>query len=184
MLTPLQAFGIVQSCLVFWEVSIGLGNSIELISLNHVQQLQKACTFISRSNGKLTSAVCIRQRRPLFNHPVPDEMLRPFLISAPNAKSHPQSSFLGGDGPLYGLGHLFHLYDRRQLRTQSTLARYCCALLEHGTSFLSLSTILSENEVTRYLVSPMATHCRLRHHYRNLLIPDVHLPRDRPTDGT
>ena len=41
-----------------------------------------------------------------------------------------------------------------------------------------------QNEVTRYLVSPMATHCRLRHHYRNLLIPDVHLPRDRPTDVT
>lgn len=143
MLTPLQVFGIVQSCLVFWQVSIGLGNSIELISLNDVQQLQKACTFISRSNGKLTSAVCICQRRPLFNHPVPLEMLCPFLISTPNAKSHPQSSFLGGDGPLYGLGHLFHLYDRRQLRTQSTLARYCCALLEHGNKLLSLSRILS-----------------------------------------
>lgn len=41
MLTPLQVFGIVQSCLVFWEASIGLGNSIELINLNDVQQLQK-----------------------------------------------------------------------------------------------------------------------------------------------
>jgi hypothetical protein len=110
-------------------------------------------------------------------------MLCPFLISAPNAKSQPQSSFLGGDGPLYGLGHLFHLYDRRQLRTQSTLGRYCCALLEHGTSFVPFLEY-SQNEVTRYLVSPMATHCRLRHHYRNLLIPDVHLPRDRPTDVT
>jgi len=37
-----QVFGTVQSCLVFWQVSIGLGNSIELVSLNDVQQLQKA----------------------------------------------------------------------------------------------------------------------------------------------
>ena len=42
MLTPLQVFGVVQSCLVLWQVSIGLGNSIELVSLNDVQQLQKA----------------------------------------------------------------------------------------------------------------------------------------------
>jgi hypothetical protein len=42
MLTPLQVFGVVQSCLVFWQVSIGLGKSIELVSPNDVQQLQKA----------------------------------------------------------------------------------------------------------------------------------------------
>jgi len=36
-----QGFAVVQSCLVFWEVSIGLGDSIELVSPNHVRQLQK-----------------------------------------------------------------------------------------------------------------------------------------------
>ncbi|KAK3071267.1 hypothetical protein LTR53_008949 [Teratosphaeriaceae sp. CCFEE 6253] len=119
-------FGIVQTCLVFWQVTKGLGTSIEAVEVSDVRLLQRVSNDeapVLVWSEKLTKgyADLVRQHHPLPGRNVARQMLRHLRVPPVDTKQRPQSRFVRGDGLVHNVAHHLDHDNRDRLRAQCSL---------------------------------------------------------------